>query len=143
MNDWAVVFLAIIAFAVTVMAAIQVGVIVYGARLAKRVEQLANQVNRDIKPLLENIHAVSEEAARAAALAASQVERADRLFASLADRVDSTAATLQAALLTPAREGFALIAGLRAALGAVKHVRRRGAQPHPGRHDEEDALFIG
>ena len=36
MSDWGVVFLGIIAAAVTVMAGIQVGVIVYGARLARR-----------------------------------------------------------------------------------------------------------
>lgn len=143
MNDWGVVFLGVIALSVAVMAAVQVGVIVYGARLAKRVEQLATQVDKDIKPLLENINAMSEEAARAAALAAAQVERADRLFASLTDRVEATASTLQAALLAPAREGLALIAGIRAALGVVKDARRRRPGPTPVRQDDEEALFIG
>jgi len=37
-NEWSGVFLGIIALAVSVMAIVQVGVVVFGARLAKRVE---------------------------------------------------------------------------------------------------------
>lgn len=143
MNEWAVIFLAIIAVAVSAMAVVQVGIAVYGARLAQRVERLADQVDREIKPLLTNINAVGEEAARAAALASAQVERADRLFADVAQRVEGTAASLQAALLAPAREGLAVVAGLRAAMGAVRDMRR-ARTPDPGaRHEDEDPLFIG
>jgi hypothetical protein len=58
-NDWSGVFLGIIALAVTVMAVVQVGVIVFGARLARRVEQLVVQIDRDIKPLVANLNVVA------------------------------------------------------------------------------------
>jgi len=142
-TDWSVVFLGVIAVAVTVMAAVQVGCIVYGARLARRVDQLATQVDREIKPLLTNLNKVGEEAARAAQLAATQVERVDRLFADVAIRVEDTAASLQSAIIAPAREGFALLSGIRAAFAAFKDIRSAAAPARSTRHDDEDALFIG
>jgi hypothetical protein len=42
-------FLGIIAFAVLIMALIQVGAIFAGIRLAKRVDQLATQLDQEIK----------------------------------------------------------------------------------------------
>ncbi|HEY8537164.1 MAG TPA: hypothetical protein VIL25_11960 [Vicinamibacterales bacterium] len=143
MSDWAVVFLGVIALAVTVMAAIQVGIVVYGARLARRVDRLAEQLDREIKPLLSSLHSVGQEAARAASLATAQMERVDRLFADVAARVEETVAAIQTALITPAREGIAVLSGLRAAIATLKGMRRAAPasrHPHP---DEDDALFIG
>lgn len=143
MNDWGVVFLGVIAAAVTVMAVVQVGMIVFGARLARRVDQMASQIDREIKPLLTNLNKVGEEAARAAQLAATQVERVDRLFADVALRVEDTAASLQSAIITPAREGFALLSGVRAAFAALREIRTASAPARAARHDDEEALFIG
>jgi hypothetical protein len=142
-SDWSVVFLGVIAVAVTVMAAVQVGCIVFGARLARRVDQLATQIDREIKPLLMNLNKVGEEAARAAQLAATQVERVDRLFAEVAIRVEDTAASLQSAIIAPAREGFALLSGIRAAFAALREIRSAAAPARSARHDDDDALFIG
>jgi hypothetical protein len=136
------VFLGIIAVAVALMAAIQVGAIVVAARLARRVDRLADQIEQDIRPVFRNLHVMSAEAARAATIAATQVERADRLFVDLAQRVDLTLNTLQSRVLGPAREGAALLAGLRAALGAFRDLRDAGRK-RPSAVEEEDALFIG
>ena len=143
MNDWSGVFLGIIALAVTVMAAVQVGVIVFGARLARRVEQLATQLDREIKPLLANLNVMGQEAARAAQLASAQVERVDRLFGDLAFRVEQTAETLQSAIIAPAREGIALVQGVKAAFAALREIRSPAAPANAPRHEEDDALFIG
>jgi hypothetical protein len=136
------VFLGIIALAVVVMAAIQVGAVIVAARVAKRVDRLANQIEQDIRPVFQNLHAMSAEAARAASLAATQVERADRLFDDLTQRVDVTLNTLQHRVLGPAREGAALLSGLRAALGAFRGPREP-RRKRPSVVEEEDALFIG
>ena len=81
-------FLGIIAVAVLIMALIQVAAIFAGIRLAKRVDQLATQIDQDIRPLIANLTALSSEAARAASLAAKQAERFDRMFADMMQRVD-------------------------------------------------------
>lgn len=143
MTNWSAIFLGVIALAVTVMAAIQVGVVIYGARLARRVDALATQVDREIKPLLSHLNEIGEEAARATALAAAQVERVDRLFADVTLRVEETATTLQSAILAPAREGLALITGVRAAFEAFKGMRRAGPPDHAPSAEEDDPLFIG
>lgn len=138
MND---VFLGIIAVAVAVMAAIQVGAVIVASRVAKRVDRIADQIEHDIRPVVHNLNAMSAEAARAAALAAAQVERADRIFADVAQRVDQTLDTLHHRVIGPAREGAAVLAGLRAALATLRDLRDN--RKRPAAVDEEDALFIG
>jgi len=142
-TDWSAIFLGIIALAVSVMAAIQVGIVVYGARLARRVDALAIEVDREIKPLLTHLNAIGEEAARATALAAAQVERVDRLFADVSLRVEETATAVQTAIVAPAREGLALLSGVRAAFDAFKGIRQATTPDHATTPDEDDPLFIG
>ena len=143
MTDWSAIFLGIIAVSVTVMAAIQVGIVVYGARLARRVDALAAKVDREITPLLTHLNAIGEEAARATALAAAQVERVDRLFADVSLRVEETATAVQSAIVAPVREGLALLSGVRAAFDAFRGLRQANPPAHGAAPDEEDPLFIG
>jgi hypothetical protein len=58
-------------------------------------------------------------------------------------RVEDTAASLQSAIIAPAREGFALLSGVRAALAALRDTRSANAPARSARHDDEEALFIG
>ena len=138
---WTPVFLGVIALAVTVMAALQVGMVVYGARLARRVTDLADRVEREASPVLASLQTVGADAARAAALAAAQMERADRLFADVSQRIQETTVVLQESVVAPAREGAAVVAGVRAALAALRDVRSGVRRQR--RVDEEDPLFIG
>ena len=138
MND---VWLGIIAMGVAVMAAIQIGAIVVAWRLAKRMDRLASQLEQDIKPVMANITRLTAEAARAASVAATQIESADRVFGEFAQRVEQTLGAVQSRVFGPAREGAALLAGIRAALAAFRDLRdsgRRGSVV-----EDEDALFIG
>jgi hypothetical protein len=124
------------------MAAVQVGVVIVAARLVKRVDYIATQLERDVRPVFQNLNALTAEAARTMSLAATQVERADRMFEDLASRIDRTLNALQNRVLGPAREGVALLAGLRAALSAFRDLRDPG-QKRSSAVEEEDALFIG
>jgi hypothetical protein len=142
------VLLGVIAVAVAVMAIVQVGAIVAGLRVVRRVEQIATDMETTVKPLVANLTAMTAEAARAAALAAAQVERLDRVFGELAARVDSTLATAQAIVAGPAKDGMAIIAGVKAAMNAVKGMReatrrRRSAVRSTTFEEEEESLFIG
>ncbi len=142
MNDWPTLFLAAIAAATGVMALIQIGVIVYAARLARRVNRLADRVEREIDPFLGKVHEMSNDAARATKLAVAQVERADQLMAQLARRSEETLDMAQRVLIEPARRGLALIEGLRAMFSSIRE------RPEPRSDDaksteEDEALFIG
>jgi hypothetical protein len=136
-----VALLGIIALATLVMALVQVGAIVFVGRLARRVDALADKVEQEVKPLLSNLAQVAEDAARSSSLAAAQIERADQLFANLVQRADETFTLVQAAIITPAREGRALLSGVRAAIMAFRELRAERARR--SRFEEEDPLFIG
>jgi outer membrane murein-binding lipoprotein Lpp len=138
-------FLGIIAFAVMIMALIQVGAIFAGLRLAKRVDQLATQLDQEIKPLIANLTAMSSEAARAAALAAKQAERIDKVFGELVERVDQTLAAAQEFVTGPARQGMAIMAGVKAVVDTFRGLREASRRRTATRHavDEEESLFIG
>jgi hypothetical protein len=135
------VFLGIIAVAVLVMAVIQVAAIVFAMSAARRIGAAADRFERDLRPVMSNLQAISAEAARATTLAASQMVRADKMFADLSRRAEQVMAAVPS-LLGPAGKGFAFLNGIKAALAAIQELRRsprRGAA-HP---DDEDALFIG
>ncbi|MGE0863902.1 MAG: DUF948 domain-containing protein [Vicinamibacterales bacterium] len=145
MSDTGELFLGVIAFAVLVMALIQVAAIFAGLRLAKRVDQLATQLDNDIKPLLANLTALTSEAARTAALAARQVERFDLVFAELTQRVDQTLAAAQSFVTGPAKQGMAIFAGVSALIDSFRGLREASRRRHASRPavDEEESLFIG
>jgi NADP-dependent 3-hydroxy acid dehydrogenase YdfG len=138
---WGEVFLGVIALATLVSAAIQVGVLLYAARLARRIDGLMARVEKEIQPLAEQLEAVGRNAVRVSQLAVTQAERADEAVADLTRRFDHTLDLVQSAFVAPVREGRALAAGLRAALDAFRGLRFDARRP--GRVEDEDALFIG
>jgi predicted PurR-regulated permease PerM len=139
--------LGVIAVAVAVMALVQIGAIVAGMRAVRRVEQLASEIENGLKPVLSNLTSLSAEATRAASVAAGQVDRLDRLFSDLTTRIDQTVGTAQRIVSGPAREGMAIVAGLKAAVSALQGMReatrRRKATRASSFEEEEESLFIG
>jgi hypothetical protein len=140
-NDWNDLFLGTIAVATVLMALAQVGAMVVAARFAKQAQQTLVTVHEEIRPLLAKATAVADEAARTAAMASVQVQKIDKLVTDLSQRVDETATVLQRAIVTPARQGVALLAAVRAGLAALRGIgdMRRSSS----RSEEEDPLFIG
>ncbi len=144
MSTWSVVFLGIIALSTLMMAVIQVGAIIYSARLARRIETLLGRLENDIKPMLDRLTTISTEAARMSALATAQVERVDQLFADVQQRTEQIMTVVQQAIVTPAREGAALFSALRSTFAALRGLRTNGRQQRPPHGvEEDDALFIG
>lgn len=141
MSSWSDLFLGTIAVSTLVMALMQIGVIVVVSRLGKQAQETLASVQREIKPLLAKANAIADEASRTAALASAQVQKVDRLVTDLSRRADQTASIVQEAIVTPTREGFAIVAGIRAALAALRGVG--DLHRTSSRTEEDDALFIG
>jgi len=139
-SGWSEVFLGVIAVATLAIAIAQIGVMVATSAALRRMERLADRVEREVWPLVGHLNSIGRDAARAASLAATQVERADRVFADLAARIEETVAGVQSAIVAPAREGRALISAFRAAFGAILEFRHSRARQ--GRAEDDDALFI-
>ena len=154
MNEWSGLFLAIIAAATLIMALIQIGVIVVALRTAKQAQEALGSIQREVRPLLAEVkpllaevkpliaraNEMATEASRTVALATLQAEKVDRLVTDLARRVDDTSLIVQQAIVTPAREGIAIVSAIKAALGAFRSSDFRG---RTGRSEEDDPLFIG
>jgi uncharacterized protein YlxW (UPF0749 family) len=141
------VYLGLIALGVIVMATIQVAAVVAGIRAARRAGEMAGRFERDVRPIIVNLQKVSEEAARASAQAAAQVDRLDALVTSVAQRVEATAATLQQTILQPARDGLALLTALKGIIAGFREPRETAApreRPAPREpRESHDDLFIG
>jgi hypothetical protein len=119
-ETWAVVFLGVIAFASLVTMIVEIGIVIEGRRLIKRVNVLTERVEHDYRPTVEHIEAMSRDARRIASLAASQVERLDVFMADAADRLNGTLSRVQSTVAVPVRESEALLAGLRAILARIR-----------------------
>lgn len=154
MTDWATIFLGAIALATLLMAGLQVGAVVVAARVGRQAQQAlgtAQQalttaqeavaaVREDVRPLIVKANALADEASRSAMLATLQIEKIDKLVTDVSKRVDETTAVVQQAIVTPARQGIALLAALKAGFAVLRagDPRRRTS-----RSEEEDPLFIG
>ena len=143
MNEWNQVFLGVIAVATALMALVQIGAIVVLARVAGQVQSMVATIQTDIRPVIARANAIAEEASKTATLATAQAHKIDRLLTDLTRRVDETSAVIQQAILTPAREGMAIIAALKAAFGVLQGLGIRDMRGRHGGVDDEDALFIG
>lgn len=139
MSDSANTWLGIIAISTLLMAVVQIGVLIAAGLLARRLGRLASHIERELKPMFDHLNAIGRDAARAAALATAQVERADRMFADLTGRVEHGLNSVQQVVSGPVREGVALWSALRTAVAAFKVPRPRRKRAGA---DEEDALFI-
>jgi predicted PurR-regulated permease PerM len=138
-TDWPVVWVATIAVAVVVMAVVQVVILLVAARTARQTTETLQQIRQDMKPIVEKANRISDDAARATALAVAQIERIDGMLDSTARRLDETLGAVQGAIVGPARQGAAFVAAMRAAIAVFRSIgdRRRSDQ------DEEEALFVG
>ena len=141
MSESSQIFLGVIAAATAIIAIVQIGAMIVLARVAAQVGEVVDTVQKDIRPLIARAGAIADEASKTAALATAQAQKIDRLVTDLSRRVDDTSLIIQQAILTPAREGMALVAALRAGLAALKGTR--DLRGRPGGVEDDDALFIG
>jgi hypothetical protein len=131
-------FLGVIAVATLVTAIFQIGVLFAVGVLVMRIIRVVERLDQEIKPLLRHLDSIGKDAARAASVATAQVERIDGLLADFTARAERAMDAVQRVAGAPAREGAALMAGVRAMLGSLKNGGRRGRS----RADDEDAMFI-
>jgi hypothetical protein len=154
-TDLSQIFLGVIAGATLVMALIQIGAAVMGARFARQAQealgkaqetlstaqQTITSVQADLKPLVAKANALADEAADTAAMAKAQVAKVDEMVTDVSARVKETSAIVQQAIVTPAREGLAIFAAAKAMFAALREGAPWRGRPSPS--EEEDSLFIG
>ena len=113
-------FLGVIALATLTTAIAQVGVLIAGIRLARRMNTAVERIEDAATPMVARLDELSAEALVSLAAARNQMDRLERMTEDVVSRIDQTVHTLQAYVLTPARQGAALLAGARAAVLAFR-----------------------
>ena len=81
MND---TLLGIVAVATAIIAVTQLLVCLAIVKLARRVDEVSGQIQKEIGPLAERLRHVADNVQQATSLAVVQVERVDRLLSSAA-----------------------------------------------------------
>ena len=151
MESWGVFFLGLIALASIVQAGFLIGLVVYGRRLAHRVDALQVRLDREISPALENFNRVSRAAAEIADLATLQARRLDLVLADTVDKIEETTATVQRLVVWPFKPIGGIVAflkGLQRGMEVYFQFDRSGPpepRPHPRRRsrgEDDEHLFI-
>jgi len=150
MESWGIFFLGVIALASVVQAGFLVGLVVYGRRLAHRVDALQVRLDREISPALENFNRVSRAAAEIADLATLQARRVDLVLADTIEKIEETTATVQRLVVRPLKPIGGIVAFLKglqrgwtSTSSSTVAPRATTAAPPPAGHGEDDEhLFI-
>jgi hypothetical protein len=141
-SDWQVIFLGVMAVSLVAMAVAQMVAALALMRAVKRVSETVDQLQRDIRPVLEKVTKIADDAGRVAALALTQAERVDALLKTSAARIDETFTLVQRAVAEPIRQGSALFGAIRAAFSVVRAWQNRPAAA-AAVADDDDPLFVG
>jgi hypothetical protein len=147
METWGVVFLGIIAFASLVQGAFLVALVVFGRRLAQRIDALQARIDRDITPALDNLGRVSRAAAEIADLAALQARRLDLVLADTVEKIEETTTLVQQLVVRPLKplaRVLAFVKGIQRGVDVYLQLdqpRRTAPARRRGAEDDEH-LFI-
>ena len=147
MDSLGVTFLGVIALASAVQAVFIVGLMLYGRRLARRLEELQDRLEREIRPTLDGLTRVTNNLSEISDLAVLQARRLDDLVADTVGKVEEATDLVRRVIvrpLGPLVEITALFRGIRRGLEVFHQLRgvdnqRRGSSR---RYVEDEHLFI-
>jgi hypothetical protein len=145
METWGVVFLGVIALASVVQAGFLVGLVVYGRRLAHRVDALQVKLDREIAPALANFDRVGRAAAEIADLATLQARRLDLVLADTIEKIEEATTAVQQLVVRPLKPIGAIVAFLKGLQRGVDVYFQLGRNMPPrrrGRGEDDEHLFI-
>jgi hypothetical protein len=135
-TDAQTIWFALIAIALLTMAVVQVATALQIARTAKEVSRTAVELRKDLRPLIDKVSRIADDAARGTALAVAQVERIDKVLGTATAQLDDTLKTIKQAVVEPMRQGSLVLAVVKAVIAGFRRPARREAE-------EEDPLFVG
>lgn len=147
MSTLAEVFLGVIALSSLVQAVFLIGLARGGMRLSKRVTQMQERYDRELRPLVDHASRVSRNLAEVSDLAVLQVRRVDGLVSDTLERVDQAAGQINRLIvkpLGPITDVAALLKGLRVAVDVYRDLSVSDRRPRPSRRtvEEDEHLFI-
>lgn len=148
MDGWGVFFLGIIALAALVQAGFVIALALAGRRVARRVDEIQRQIDRDIRPALDHVTRVTSNLGEISDRAVLQARRIDGAITDVLREVDATVRALRRTAgesFGPLFDLAAFVKGVRRGLEVYYTLRgfdrqRRGGGRSAGEDDEH--LFI-
>ena len=147
MNGWVVVFLAILALSSLTQTVFLVLLALESRRVAARVGELQQRVEKDLRPSLESLARVSKSIAEISELGVLQARRFDRALADTLDKFEDTTEQLRKFVvkpLAPLAEILAILKGVRRGLAVYNQLRGYdgGTRGQARSYAEDEHLFI-
>lgn len=152
MSDLATVFLGVIALALVVQAGFVIALVRSGLHLSRRVTDLQQRYERELRPLMDDVSRISRNVAQASDLATVQMRRVDDALANTFDKLDHTTTQISQLLirpLAPLGTAAALFRGAekawdvyRALSGSSRREPRAHAPVRARAVEEDEHLFI-
>ncbi len=148
METWGLVFLGIIALTSIVQAGFLIGLALAGRKLSRRVTDLQERVERDLRPTLDSLSRVTRNLAEVTDLSVLQVRRVDGLLADTIDKIEETTTLIRQVVLKPVGslvDIAAFFKGLRRGLEVYQTLRGFDRRERPGRggySEDDEHLFI-
>ena len=148
MDTWGVVFLGIIALGSLIQSAFLVRIAMAGRELSRRLAELQERVDRDLRPTLDNLTRVTRNLAEVSDVAVLQARRVDDLLADTIEKIEGTTTLVKQVVLRPLgplMDIAAFFKGVRRGLEVYQTLRgfdRRERPPRGGYADDDEHLFI-
>jgi hypothetical protein len=148
MDSWGVTFLGIIALTSLVQAGFLIGLALSGRRLARRLDEIQDRFDRQLRPSLEQFARLSRNLAEISDIGVLEARRVDALVADTIDKIEEATDVLRKLVLRPLgplADIMAFLRGVRKglevyrSLGGFESYRRRPAR---GYESDDEHLFI-
>lgn len=147
MDTLGVTFLGVIALASALQSVFIVGLLVFGRRLLRRLDEFQQGLERELRPTLEGLSRVTQNLGEVSDLAVLQARRLDEVVADTALKVEEATDMVRRLIvrpLGPIAEIAAVFKGVRRGFEVFQQLRgadtqRRGSSR---RYAEDEHLFI-
>jgi hypothetical protein len=146
MDSWGTILLGVIALGSFIQALVIIGVALGGLRVAKRVQNMQANVDREIRPALDSLMRVANNATEVAEVVTTQARRVENLIGLTVERLDMARAQVRGRMARPMAslaDVGALLKGFRRGLSVYRQLG--GLQEQAGgsrRYRDDEHLFI-
>lgn len=114
------IFLGIIAVSTLIIAGVQVIILIGWFTVARRINTAISSIEDTAVPLMSRLDAMASEALVTLSSVRDQLGRVEHVSSDVLYRIDQTVNRVQTYVLTPARQGVALLAGARAVMQVLR-----------------------
>jgi hypothetical protein len=148
MDSWGTILLGVIALGSLVQALVVIGVAVGGLRVARRLQDMQVNVDRELKPALESLTRVAHNATEVAEVVTTQARRVENMVGLTLERLELAREQVRGRVARPMAslaDVGALLKGFRKGLSVYRQLGGLEEQAGGGKRryrDDDEHLFI-